>query len=321
MAELLTNAGEFRSLRRDDRPGAGTQSLDLFRSLDAPPVDRLPPMLFLAALIHGILIIGITFNAVFDDRASDAISLDVTILADPDFSVRSPDKAVYLAQASQDGGGNTTETVRPSAPLQSAMPLENTGVDDGDNLTDSALQDTVADEVLVSRAEQLLMVADSPREKPQLEDTTAIALEAGIEETFALPEDDTASLLIRNDNPRQLVTSVNTKESRIAAYLDRWKRKIETTGVRYFPEKGITRGLNGSPTLEVTIDSSGQLDEVIIRKTSGSKVLDQAALNILRRAAPFDPFPEAIRVNYDQLRFAYKWQFREIGGATRASTN
>jgi protein TonB len=49
--------------------------------------------------------------------------------------------------------------------------------------------------------------------------------------------------------------------------------------------------------------------------------VDQAALNILRRAAPFDPFPEAIRVDYDQLRFAYKWQFNEMGVSSTAQVN
>jgi protein TonB len=49
-------------------------------------------------------------------------------------------------------------------------------------------------------------------------------------------------------------------------------------------------------------------------------VLDQAALNILRRAAPFDPFPEAVRVDYDKLRFAYKWQFSQANAQATAST-
>lgn len=296
-------------------------SLEHFPADDEPPVDRLPPMLFLAALIHGILIIGITFNAVLDSGPSDAISLDVTILADPDFSVSTPDEAEYLAQASQEGSGNTTEAARPSAPLRNAMPMDNAGIEEGTKLKESVSHDFVADQVLVTRSELESQVRDNPREEPQPEDAAAIALEAGTEETFPLPRDDVDRLLIRNDNPRQLVTSVNTRESRIAAYLDTWKRKIESTGIRYFPEKGITRGLNGSPTLEVAIGSSGQLEEVIVRKTSGSKMLDQAALNILRRAAPFDPFPEAIRANYDQLRFAYKWQFNETGNATTARIN
>jgi protein TonB len=126
-------------------------------------------------------------------------------------------------------------------------------------------------------------------------------------------------VLIRDDNPRQLVTSVDTKESNVAGYLDRWKRKIEAIGVKYFPEKGITQGFTGSPTLEVTINASGQLGEVIVRSSSGSSILDQAALNILRRAAPFEPFPETIRVDFDQLRFAYKWQFTEIASETTAA--
>jgi len=58
-----------------------------------------------------------------------------------------------------------------------------------------------------------------------------------------------------------------------------------------------------------------------VRNSSGSKIIDQAALNILRRAAPFEPFPESIRIDFDQLRFAYKWQFSEVGMETTASTN
>ncbi len=150
---------------------------------------------------------------------------------------------------------------------------------------------------------------------------TAVFLESGQAQTLPLPQDENANLLIHDDNLRQLVTSVDTKESNVAAYLQRWKTKIETIGVKYFPERGAMSGMTGSPTLEVTISASGQLAEVVVRQSSGSRLLDQAALNILRRAAPFDPFPQAIRVDYDRLRFAYKWQFSEIGVASTALVN
>ena len=116
-------------------------------------------------------------------------------------------------------------------------------------------------------------------------------------------------MAVRSDTPKKLFTSVNTRESRIAVYLDRWKRRIETMGVKYFPDLGIDKGLTGSPTLVVTIHSSGQLDEARVTRSSGSRRLDQAALSILRRASPFDPFPESFRDDYDQLVFAYKWEF------------
>jgi protein TonB len=303
MAEIAANIDAFAEI---DEADLHQIKLDV----ESKP-DRLPPMLFLAALIHGILIIGITFNSVLGGESNEAISLDVTIVANPSLSLANPDDADYLAQASQEGQGNTLLEVHPGALPESNMPFDNAGQANGDALQDAQAAQS-ADQVLTSRTEQDLAVADQPREDPSVDAATAIALEAGIEATLPLPQDDEARPLIHDDNPRELVTSVDTRESVVAGYLDRWKRKIEALGVQYFPEQAVAGGVTGSPTLEVTIDASGRLDEVIVRKSSGSRVLDQAALNILELAAPFDPFPEPIRVKYDQLRFAYKWEFSAI---------
>ena len=288
-----------------------------------PPVipDRLPPMLFLAALVHGILIIGITFNAVLGDEFTEAISLEVTIVADPEKSWVDVEKAQYLAQANQLGDGNTKELVRASAPMQSNVPIDNAGTDEGTSLQESTAQTDSADQLISTRTDQDIQVADSPREEPTPDESTAVALEAGMQTTLPLPQDIKATFEVTDDNPRQLVTSVDTRESKIASYLDRWKRKIETIGVKYFPEVGLSSDeLTGSPTLQVTINASGQLDEAYIRQSSGSRELDLAALSILRRSSPFDPFPEAIRADYDQLIFAYKWEFADTEIPTTAST-
>ena len=311
MAELVANTDEI------DPEG----SIDSIVLETGPPPDRLPPMLFLAALVHGILIIGITFNAVIDDAFSEAISLDVTIVADPEQNVLEPEHADYFAQASQEGAGNTEERARPGALAESAVPINNPGDEDGDGLEESAFLDESSDQLLTTRADQDRVVTDKPRENRTPDATTAIAMEAGIEITLPLPQEDIADAAIHDANPRELITSVNTKESKIAPYLDRWKRKIETVGIKYFPEHGLVDGITGSPTLEVTISASGQLQEVIVRQSSGSRILDQAALEILHRAAPFDPFPEAVRVDYDTLRFAYKWQFSHTTVQSTASTN
>jgi protein TonB len=290
--------------------------------LESPPVpDRLPPMLFLAALVHGILIIGVTFNAVLGDQFRDAISLEVTIVADPDTNVLEPDRAEYLAQASQEGAGNTQEQARPRARAESVVPVDNIGSETGDSLEEVSESEIFADQVLSARAEQEFSAPDSPREEPSPQDSTAANLEAGIEITMPLPQDDVTDLMIRDSNPRELVTSVDTRESTIAGYLSSWKTKIETIGIKYFPEEALVDGVTGSPTLEVTINASGQLEQVVVRRSSGSKALDQIALSILRRAAPFDPFPESVRADYDQLRFAYKWQFNHLAVQAAAQTN
>ena len=278
--------------------------------LVAPAVpDRLPAMLFLAALIHGVLIIGVTFNPYLLDDFSDAISLEVTIVADPDQQIDRPDEAEYLAQASQLGGGNTTADVRPSSPLESVSPIDNLGAEDGESLLESTAHELSADQVLTTQNDQDRQVSDQLREKPQPEDSTAIALESGSEQTLPLPQEENASMLIHDDDPRQLIISVDTRESTIAGYLDNWKRRIEAVGDEYFAELGDLDDLTGSPTLEVKIESSGQLSEVIIRKSSGSRVVDQAALDILRRASPYEPFPDEVAADYDRVLFAYKFLF------------
>ncbi len=295
--------------------------LDEFRLVATPASDRLPGMLFLAALVHGILIIGITFNAALSDQFAEAISLEVTIVANPDQRIDRPDRAEYLAQVSQLGGGNTSDQVRPSAPEESQSAIDNLGQEQGDAFVDSTDHVIAADEILATQQDQDLKLADNPRDDPQPDTSTALALRSGTDITLPLPQEDQATLLIHDDNPRQLIISADTRESKIAGYLDSWKRRIEAVGDEYFPELGDLNGLTGSPTLEVSIYATGELAEVIIRKSSGSAILDQAALDILRRASPFDPFPTEVREDYDSLRFAYKWLFGENPVPATASVN
>jgi len=118
-------------------------------------------------------------------------------------------------------------------------------------------------------------------------------------------------MLIHDDEPRQLIISADTRESVVAAYLDNWKRRIEAVGDSYLPQLGKIDDISGSPTLMVAIDMSGNLTEAVVRKTSGSTVLDLAALDILHRASPFDPFPPEVSAEYDIVRFEYKWLFAD----------
>lgn len=301
-------------------PVIPANAFDDYRLVAQPPADRLPAMLFLAALLHGVLILGVTFNPALNDQFTEAISLEVTIVADPDQRIDRPDRAEYLAQTSQIGGGNTTEDVRPSAPLESVSPIDNLGEADGDNLLDTTRHEAVADQLLATSNDSNV-VQDAPRDDPRPDASTAIALERGTESTLPLPQEESATFEIHDDEPRQLIVSADTSEASIAAYLDNWKRRIELVGAEYFPELGKLDGLTGSPTLEVSIDASGQLREVVVRKSSGSTVLDQAALDILRRASPFDPFPAEIRADYDSVRFAYKWLFIDQNMPQAASLN
>jgi protein TonB len=84
---------------------------------------------------------------------------------------------------------------------------------------------------------------------------------------------------------------------------------VERVGTLNFPNEARRRGMSGNPVLEVAISADGSLDQVLVRRSSGHRELDNAALVIVRLASPFDPFPPAMRERYPQLRFAYEWQF------------
>ena len=286
-----------------------TDPLDKMRLDSSSVPDRLPAMLFLAALVHGILIIGITFNPELENQFASAISLEVTIVADTNQQIDRPDEATYLAQASQESGGNTTEQVRPAAPLQSAMPINNEGQDDGTSVLDAKEHVRSADELLTTSDSADRQVDIDPRSDPRPETSMAIIMEAGSEVTLPLPQDDQATMLINDDEPRQLIVSADTLESVITVYLDNWKRRIEAVGESYIPQLVELNDITGSPTLMVAIDASGELAEAVIRKSSSSTILDLAALDILQRASPFDPFPAEVAAEYDIVRFEYKWLF------------
>ena len=125
---------------------------------------------------------------------------------------------------------------------------------------------------------------------------------------------------IPDARPRELLISANTRESRIAAYLNTWKAKVEQVGTLNFPSSAGQSGTTRYPVLEVAINSDGRLRDVVVRSSSGHRDLDRAAMEILRLAAPFEPFPEVLRNEYDVLRFAYEWRFSDGHGVIRART-
>lgn len=292
-------------------PVVTVDPLDELR-LVAPVIpDRLPAMLFLAALIHGILIIGVTFNTEISDQFANAISLEVTIVAAPDQRIDRPEEAAYLAQASQKGGGNITDQIRPSAPLQSSMPADNEGVESGTALNDAQAHERSADDLVAAENSSDRQVAVDPRTDPETRNSVAIAMEAGSEQTLPLPQEDKVSFLLTDDDPQQLIISADTRESVAAAYLDSWKRRIEAVGAAYLPELENLDNLTGSPTMLIRISETGELILATVSKSSGSPVLDLASVDIVQRASPFDEFPAEMANEYDTVAFEYKFLFAE----------
>ena len=129
-----------------------------------------------------------------------------------------------------------------------------------------------------------------------------------------------ASLEARLDEQRQLyakrprikrLTSMAAAASADAFYLNSWRRKIERIGNLNYPAEARRNRLYGSLRLQVTVLPDGGLKEVIVLKSSGHRVLDQAAIDIVKLAAPFAPFSDELRQTTDELLIIRTWQFRK----------
>ena len=276
----------------------------------APVKDRMTTTLFLAALFHGVVILGVTFAVPMLNKPT-AQTLDVLLLTGDDTRAADNLGAQYLAQRNQRGSGTTDEQVRPANPASSAIPATQAGIADGNSSEyREAVSGKQSAEILTSRSEHSEVEYRSGEDRPAQHAEAPLALTQTTPRPIATNATDVTLRLRgkRADGTFEVVP--NTRESKLAPYLDAWRRKVERLGTLNFPQNA--RSGAGNPILEVAIRSDGSLGEVLIKRSSGRKEIDQAALSILRLASPFDPFPQELSKQYAELRFAYEWQF--LGG-------
>ena len=105
------------------------------------------------------------------------------------------------------------------------------------------------------------------------------------------------------------LTSVSAKSSVDAQYLDDWRRRIERIGNIHYPIEAKRNKLYGKLRLAVSLSSNGYVKEIDILHSSGVRVLDDAAIRIVRLAEPFQPFPAELSKEVDQLEIIRTWQF------------
>jgi protein TonB len=278
--------------------------------------ERFGFTVFLSACFHGILILGIGFT--YLDELASAPAMEITLAQYR--SELEPDNADFLAQENQIGSGTLSEAAAPSTPFESdfnadtiqevqPLPPASTIAEPvevrNDAVITSVRNDTSIDQQLKEQPEE---------ELPITEETSADELSSAI-----------ASLQAQLDRQRQeyarrprkyTISSASTKKSQDALYLDTWRRRIEAVGNVNYPEPARRQEIYGSLRLLVAILPDGDVDDIQILQSSGFSVLDQAAIDIVRMAAPFAPFPEEMLQNVDILEIIRTWRFHEGNALT-----
>lgn len=262
--------------------------------------------LAVSLLLHGVLL-SLHFKFPEASRAFQDKALDIILVNAK--SARKPTEAQALAQANLDGGGNSEQNRRvktplpPSARQQSGNDLEQVQkrVQALEAQQRRLLDQTKSKQALPSRNDEEPQPAPEPT--PSGRDLMSSALEmARLQGEIARSTDE------YNKRPRVKNLGTRAVEYRFAQYMEDWRVKVERVGTLNYPEAAKGK-LYGSLVLSVRIKSDGSVERVDIDRSSGHRVLDDAARRIVRMAEPFAAFPADIRRDFDILEITRTWSF------------
>ena len=147
-------------------------------------------------------------------------------------------------------------------------------------------------------------------EKPEIPPTpSAMTLMTNSFKIASLSAEIRRKLQAKAERPSRKFISASTKEYKYAAYMEAWRSKVERVGNLNYPDAARKQKISGSLILDVALNKDGSINEVTIRRSSGYKILDDAAIRIVELASPYSPFPVKIREETDILHITRTWQF------------
>ena len=278
--------------------------------LDVP--SRMQVAMLFSLLVHAIVIFGLTFKMPDPSRFNKLAQPLEVVLVNTKSATR-PSRADALAQHNLDGGGNTDANRRAKSPLPATRHDKQAA-----ELTMPAqrvqqLEREARKLMTQSKAQARVESAPSqPQPQPQTEtralpnatDLMQRSLEiARLEAQISKNWDD------YQKRPRRRFVGARTQEFRFARYIEDWRVKIERVGELNYPQAARDQRLYGNLVLTVSVKPDGSIDKIEINRPSGQKILDEAAINIVKLAAPFAPFPADIAKDTDILSITRTWTF------------
>lgn len=275
--------------------------------------DRFMLCLVLAFGLHALLLIGVHFGISLNPAPRLADTLDVVLVRWR--SEEEPDKADFLAQANQQGGGESTESERPSRPVSGELPVEAQGADPQQSVQQLPQESTPEREVIAVETPQDAPVELNLMEQPDTEAPSAAALMQQSMSMASLQPQISREQPGESKLPIRKVISANTKQYEFASYMSAWVAKVERIGNLNYPVELRRKNLHGNLVLSVGIYPDGSIESIDVRRSSGIPAVDKAAIDIVTLAAPYAPLPDNIRDQLDILHITRTWRFGSRFGA------
>jgi len=268
--------------------------------------DRLGFTLFIALMLHALVVLGISFKHSESAKDQSLPSLEV-ILAQTK-STTTPDQYDFLAQHDQQGGGQGKEKARPGAPLSANTPIDQNGFAAKDQ--EASKQNTLQqhDKKILTKKESDIRNTSANQHKKSTQNSPQNVNQPQLR-IAKLQAEIKKMRLDYAKRPKQIILTASTKKAVEASYLSQWVRRIERIGNLNYPIDARKNNINGALRLNVTINKLGQVLKITISKSSGSSILDAAAKRIVTLSQPFKPFSKELQKNADQIVIIRTWKF------------
>lgn len=269
--------------------------------------DLFGATLLFSLLLHGVVILGITFEM---EKPRPAVpTLDVTLVDVA--NQEAPDKADFLAQANNAGGGDQDKAARPSEPVSGLLPTPVAhSAAEPKEAQAPAPREAVPEQLLTTSGETAFAVDTSRKDSERKERPLPVSDEEvqRREEMARLAAEVREQSQAYAKRPKKKFISSNTREYVYAAYMKGWVGRVERVGNLNYPDEARRQGVYGELVLTVGLNRDGSIKSMDVIKSSGHKLLDDAAQRIVRLAAPFPALPPD-KTRVDELYITRTWQF------------
>jgi protein TonB len=259
----------------------------------------------ISLLLHATLL-ALNFKFPDASRAFQDQALDIILVNSK--SARKPSSAQALAQANLDGGGNSEQNRRVRTPLPASTRHQS-----GEELeqAEKRVQTLEAQQqrlLAQSRSKGLLQKSGKEGQPEPIQNLSGRDLASNALAMARLEGEIARDTEEYNKRPRVKQLGASAQEYRFAQYIEDWRIKVERVGTLNYPEAAKGK-LYGSLRLSVRIRSDGSVQSVEVGRSSGHKILDDAARRIVNMAGPYAAFPPDIRKDYEILEITRIWNF------------
>lgn len=258
-----------------------------------------------AVALHAGLIFGIGF----EDRPSPTAAVQevTTVLTE---NLQKNEKADFIANASQEGGGESDTKQRFEN--NTISPLDSDTVNPTDDIVTQ--QQTKREQLYQeSYLRTTLSWSKINKENDNKKDKHSQELEEQeqrLQQQIATLETkiSTNQQLLAKKSAVQTVSSNSTTTGEAAEYIENFRQQAYRIGNQQYPQEARAKGLKGDVRLLVIIEPNGQIKALKVLESSGSKILDDAAKESVRKAAPFGAFSKDMK-DILELRIIRTWRF------------